>query len=56
MTVIADICYVLTLARHHTKHFTYITSLSPYTVLLNIQPCLSLHLILIQSKPESTTT
>lgn len=56
MVVIVDICLVLTVDRHHTKHFKYIISLHPYTVLLNIQLYLSLHLILTQSNSESTTT
>lgn len=56
MIVIADIYLVLTLGRHHAKHFTYIISVSPYTVLLNTQSYFNLHLILTQSKFEPTTT
>lgn len=52
----ADICLVLTLSRHHARHFTYVTSLNPHTILLNTQSYSNPHLILTQSKFEHTTT
>ena len=55
MIIIADICLVLILAKHHAKHFGYIISLNPYTILFNTQSYLNPHLTLTQSKFEPTT-
>lgn len=52
MMTIDGVCLVLTLARHHAKHFTYATSLNPHTILFNTQSYSNDHLILTQSKLE----
>lgn len=55
MIIIADICLVLTLAKHHAKHFSCIISLNPYTILFNTQSYLNPLLTLMQPKFEPTT-